>query len=263
MGVAAAAPRPLAVNADEVLARNAAARGGLEAWRKVETLTWLGHIERTDPQGVATVPFAMQLKRPNLTRFELKEQFDHFTRIFDGNHGWKVRPAGDGRPETKAFSPEEVTFARSEFVVDGPLLDYRGKGVTVSLDGLDIIEGKKAYRLSLTLPSGAERKVWIDTRNNLEIRYDRPATNPLAPGAPISVYYRDYQSQEGLMMPRRIETGVGANGVAGASGETLVIDRVLVNPTLDETTFHPPAVPIRRGGLIRIPGPGTPETPGP
>jgi hypothetical protein len=248
------ATRALAKTAAEVIDRNVAARGGLEAWRKVDTMVWLGHLER-NTRDAQRVPFVMQLKRPNLTRFELKEQFNQFTRIFDGAHGWKMRPAGDGRPETKSFSPEEVNFARTEFVIDGPLIDYQAKGVTADLDGIDIVNGKKAYRLSLRLPSGAERKVWVDTKTNLEIRYDRPATNPLAPGAPVSVYYRNYAAVEGLQIAQSIETGPAAGSSGAEGGDRLVVDRILVNPKLDEGAFAPPSVPLRRGGKIRIPSP--------
>src|SRR5258705_180644 len=59
----------LAKTAAEVIDRNVAARGGLEAWRKVETMVWLGHLEKG--KEVQRIPFVMTLERPNLTRFEL------------------------------------------------------------------------------------------------------------------------------------------------------------------------------------------------
>ncbi|MEI8296884.1 MAG: hypothetical protein WCH32_02565 [Pseudomonadota bacterium] len=249
-----APPVPVAAKtAAEVIERNVAARGGVEAWRRVETMVWLGHLERAGQKEGQRVPFVMQLKRPNLTRFELKEQFSQFTRIFDGNKGWKVRPAGDGRPETKPFSPEEVKFAKTEFVIDGPLIDYQAKGVTAGLDGIDSVEGHKAYRLSLTLPSGAERKVWIDVATNLELRYDRPATNPLVAGRPVSVYYRDYAAFDGLQLARRIEVSGASDKPVAEAADSLVIDRVMVNPKLEDGAFMPPSSPVRRGGPIRVP----------
>jgi hypothetical protein len=258
VGATTAAPKKpndegsLAKTAAEVIDRNVAARGGLDAWRKVDTMVWLGHLEKGG-RATQRIPFVMTLKRPNLTRFELKQQFDQFTRVFDGTHGWKLRPGSDGRPETRAFSPEEAQFARTEYVIDGPLIDYQSKGVTVELDGIDTVEGRKAYRLSLKLPSGAERKVWIDIKTNLDMRLDRPATNPLKPGAPVSVYYRNYADADGIQVARSIETGVGADGAA--AGDKLVIDRVLVNPKLDDGTFALPPAPMRRGGHVRIPPP--------
>jgi hypothetical protein len=242
----------LAKTAAEVIDRNVAARGGLDAWRKVDTMVWLGHLEHGGRE-TQRIPFVMTLKRPNLTRFELKEQFSQFTRIFDGAHGWKLRPGSDGRPETKAFSPEEANFARTEFAIDGPLIDYQAKNVTAELDGIETVDGRKAYRLSLKLPSGGERRVWIDIKTNLDIRYDRPATNPLKPGAPVSIYYSNYGDADGVQVARSIETGVDAGGAE--AGDRLVIDRVLVNPKLDDGTFAPPPVPVRRGGHVRIPNP--------
>jgi hypothetical protein len=195
----------------------------------------------------------MQLKRPNQTRFELKQQFEQFTRIFDGQRGWKIRPSVDGRPDSKPFSKEEVEFAKAEFVIDGPLIDYQAKGVKATLDGLDKLEDKTAYRLSLTLPSGAERKVWIDVATNLELRYDRPATNPLVAGKPVSMYYRDYALADGLNVPRSIEVSGAADKPISQAADRLVIDRVIVNAKFEPATFLPPPSPIHHGSnKIRI-----------
>jgi hypothetical protein len=256
-----AAARPsttLAATAAEVIDRNVAARGGLERWRKVDSMVWLGHLERGGQTDGPHVPFVMELQRPNRTRFEIKEQYNQFARIFDGAHGWKVRPGTNGQRDTKSFSKEEVEFSRDEFSIDGPLIDYTAKGVTASLDGIDMIEGQKAYRLSLKLASGAARKVWIDVKTNLEVRYDRPATSPLAPGAPVSVYYGAYETVEGLKIPNRLEISSAANPSVRAAGDRLVIDRIMVNPKLDEQAFLPPPTPMRRGGKVLIPSDGTP-----
>jgi hypothetical protein len=126
--------------------------------------------------------------------------------------------------------------------------------VTADLDGLDTVDGRKAYRLSLKLPSGAERKVWIDVGTNLEIRVDRPATNPLVAGKPVSVYYRDYRAEDGLQIAHSVETRASTDQPVTGAADRLVIDRVIVNPTLDDGTFTPPAVPLRHGGNARVPG---------
>lgn len=255
-----AASAPLAKNADEVIARNTAARGGLSAWRKVETLVYLGHIERAERVSDGPrVPFVMQMKRPNMTRFEVKEQYNRYSRIFDGQHGWRVRPGVDGRPQTTNFSAAEVAFAQAEYVIDTPLIDARSKGVSVGLDGIDRLDGgRKAYRLSLKLPGGAERKVWVDVKTNLDVRYDRPATSPYAPGKSVSVYYSQFRPEGGLQIPHCIETTAAAGRTVGQAADKLIVERVLINPKLDAMAFTPPARPLRQGqggALVRIPGP--------
>jgi hypothetical protein len=257
---AAAHPnKPLATTAAEVIDRNVAVRGGQEAWRKVNTMMWLGHLERGGRADGPHIPFVMQLERPNRTRFEIKEQYNQFTRIFDGSRGWKVRPGNDGQPDMKTFSKEEVNYARDEFAIDGPLLDYKTKGVTADLDGIDMLDGHKAYRLSLKLASGTARKVWVDAETNLEVRYDRPATSPFAPGAPVSLYYTGYKTVDGLKIPASLQTSSDPNSSVRETGDKLVIDRMIVNPKLDAQTFLPPPTPIRRGGKVLIPGNGAPS----
>ena len=251
--------KPLATSADEVINRNVAARGGLEAWRQVNSLVWLGHVERAGHANQGSrVPFVMELERPNHTRFEIKEQENQFTRIFDGAHGWKVRPASNGVPEAKTFSKEEVEYAREEFAIDGPLIDYKAKGVVATLDGIDVLDGRKTYRLSLKLASGAQRKVWIDVQSNLEVRYDRPATNPLAPGTPISVYYADYKTVKGLKIAGSLVTSAAANKSVHDASDKLVLDNILVNPKLDGDAFVPPPTGVRHGGKVLIPADGSP-----
>ena len=261
-GVAHAAAHPnnpLAATAAEVIDRNVAARGGVEAWRKVDTMVWLGHLERGGRSDGPHIPFVMQLERPNRTRFEIKEQYNQFTRIFDGSHGWKVRPGNNGLPDTKAFSPEEVNYARDEFAIDGPLIDYKAKGVTADLDGIDTMDGRKTYRLSLKLASGAARKIWVDVDTNLEVRYDRPASSAFAPGAPVSVYYGGYLTIDGLKIPASIQVSSAPNSPVSETGDKLVIDRMTVNPKLDDQAFLLPPTPIRHGGKVLIPGDGTPS----
>jgi hypothetical protein len=248
----------LAKTAAEVLVRNAQARGGLDAWRKVNTIVWFGHLEREGRTDGLHVPFVMQLQRPNRTRFEIKEQYNQFTRIFDGEHGWKVRPGTSGQSDVKSFSKEEVNYSRDEFTVDGPLLDYQAKGVTIELDGVDLLDGHQAYRVSLKLASGVPRKVWIDVETNLEVRYDRPATSPLAPGAPVSVYYGSYLTVGGLKIPGSIEVRSAPNAPVHEKADKLIIDRVALNPKLDDQTFLPPPMPMRHGGKISIPSDGMP-----
>jgi len=249
---AATAPARLAatsLTAKQVVEKSIAARGGLEAWRRIETMAWTGHVESTDSPAQA-MPFLMELKRPNKTRFEITAVDKRFARIFDGLRGWRLRPGNSGAPEVKVFSKEEAAYSRDEFVIDGPLVDYEDKGVKLTLAGVDEMEGRKAYLLVATLPSGAERRIWIDAETFLEVRSDRPSSNPLIKGAPISVYYREYRSIEGVQVPTVIETRTSGTGPA----QRLVIEKVALNPALSDVVFTKPATPWQRHAIVRVDG---------
>ena len=237
-----AAGQPLTV--DEIIAKNAAARGGVDAWRKVRTMIWMGHVESANAP-TPNAPFVLALRRPNSTRFEITAMNQRIVRVFDGKEGWKIRPSSGGAPDVQPYTPAEVRYARDEQVIDGPLLDHAAKGIAVSLDGMDAIEGKDAYRLAVTLPSGAHRHVWVDAASFLDVRYDREA--PGLSGAPvkIEVTYRDYREVDGVQVPFAIESGVAG----AAKKDRLVLERVSLNPPLDDAMFVKPLVPGRRASV--------------
>lgn len=230
-----------ALNAAQIVEKNIAARGGSEAWQKIQTMIWIGHVESANTPA-PSLPFVLEQKRPNKTRFEIKAQNQMAVRVYDGTHGWKVRTASNGKPELEPYSTAELSFARDWQSIDGPLMDYQAKGIAVTLDGLDEVEGHKAYRLNVKLPSGASHHVWIDAQSFLEIKYDRESRNAFGMSGMVSVLYRNYQSIEGLQIPLLIESGADTAKVT----DKMVIDKILLNPPLEDRMFTKPSMPGRR-----------------
>ena len=239
-----------ALGVDQILERNAAARGGLEAWRKVKTMAWGGHVERG---GGAGMPFMFYQKRPNRTRFEIVVDKEKAVRVFDGDRGWKARPSATGRPEVQPYTDEETRAARDALVIDGPVLDAKAKGVAVKLDGVDEVEGHKAFRLSATLPSGATERVWIDAETFLDVKYDRPARDAAGRASTVAVYLRNYKAFDGLQIPFTIETGAPGGGPAV---DRLVIERIAVDPPLADGMFARPGLRTSRRGITVDTRPG-------
>lgn len=236
------------LSAAQIVEKNVAARGGLEAWRKIQTMVWLGHIERASA-GAAVLPYVLEQKRPNKTRFEIKVRNQVATRIYDGTDGWKLHPASNGRPILQPFTAEELIFARDGQGIDGALLDYQAKGIAVTLDGVDDVEGRKAYRLSVKMPSGASHHVWIDAQTFLDVKYDQQSRNALGLLGTVTVFYRNYQTIDGLQIPLMIETNsVSAQNVARPT-DKMVIDKISLNPPLEDERFAKPRIPVGRNAL--------------
>jgi outer membrane lipoprotein-sorting protein len=225
------APAP-SLTSEQVVGKCLAARGGLEAWRKIETVIWSGHLETTR-SSVASLPFVLEEKRPNKSRFEITAPSQRSVRVFDGIAGWKMHPGSDGRPKVERFTSQEVGFAREAPGFEGPLIHFQGTGVPVAFEGMEAIEGRNAYRLSLTSASGGRHKVWVDAQTFLEVRYDRTTSGPDGAVGTISVYYRDYRMVEGLAMPSLIEI----SGAVARKPDRMVIEKVALNPPLDDREF--------------------------
>ena len=223
------------LSAAQIVEKNVAARGGLEAWRKVNTMVWAGRLERSNVPA-ANMSFILEMKRPNKTRFEINAMHKTTTRIFDGARGWKSQPGGNGHGLT-AYTPDELKFARDAQTIDGPLIDYQAKRSTVTLQGVEQLEGHETYHLIVRFDSGERQDVWVDAQSWLDLRVDRmaPSRTPAETAATVPVYLRNYKSIEGLQIPTTLEIGVGRG-----TPDKMEIERIAVNPPLPDGLFENP-----------------------
>jgi len=236
-----------------LVARNAAARGGVEAWKKITEMAWSGRVETaTRPN----LPFVLEQKRPGKSRFEITADQQKTVRVFDGSQGWKLKfSATSPRPDIQPFSADEVAFARNAPLIDGPLMDFAARGYPVVLEAPEQVQGKRAYRLRVEMPSGQVQRVWVDARSYLEIRLDRPSRGSDGRAFTVSMYFDNYKSFDGLTMPMTIET---RNETSNAA-DRIIIERIALNPTLEDRLFEQPRPTASRRGVIvdtRVPPPG-------
>jgi outer membrane lipoprotein-sorting protein len=251
IGAASAAP---ALSAAQIIDKNIAARGGASAWRNLQTLTWAGKMEAggngqrylkapgvEPPPGASPtapqleLPFVMEMKRGHKQRLEL--QFDGQTavQVYDGVHGWKVRPFLN-RHDVEAFTAEESKAAASQADLDGHLMDYAAKGTRVEVEGVDKIDGHEAYKLKLTLKDKTVMHDWVDAQSFLEVKIEGTPRRLDGRSHPVFVYLRDYRPVNGLQIPHVLETTV--QGVARV--EKISIEKVTVNPKLADSRFARP-----------------------
>lgn len=258
------------LSAAEIVDKNVAARGGLQAWRGVQTMTLSGKLGAGGNQRAALsvpnpgqrkaqgnvfpqrpieevqLPFVMELKRPGKVRFELQLHNQMAVQVFDGVHGWKLRPFLNRR-EVEPYSPEEMKLASTQGELDGFLIDYAAKGTRVELDGIEKVEGRDAYKLKLTLKSGDVTHVWVDSQSYLEAKVEGQPRRLDGTYHPVEVFYRDYRPVNGLQIPFVLETRVlpvakTATGLRDTPvpPEKIIIDKVTVNPILDDSLFSKP-----------------------
>jgi hypothetical protein len=245
-------PAP-ALTAQQIVEKNVAARGGLEAWRKIESMVWVGHMESADPN-VPRLSFELEQKRPNKERFVLSEIGQKTMRVFDGTQGWKVKPNRDGSLDAQPYSPQDLEFARHAQGIDGPLIDYQAKGVALESVSVDKIDGRKTYHLHMRAPAGDAQDVWIDAKTFLDVKYDRVSYRANGDPGIVSVGYRDFKTIEGLQIPSILEIGGGA----GTPSARMVIEKVALNPPLKDKDFTKPGDRHRgRMATVDIPAPSS------
>jgi outer membrane lipoprotein-sorting protein len=219
------------ITAEEIVQKNASARGGLVAWRAVHSMKMTGQMDAG--KGVE-LPFVLDLERPRKMRLELQFDGKIAKQVYDGVNGWKVRPYL-GHDDTESYTADELKQAAMQSELDGPLLDHSAKGVQVALEGSEKVEDHEAYKLRLTMKDQQVRHVWIDARTFLEVRIDgtRRMDGKMRT---MYTYYRNYKPVKGLMVPYLLETSV--DGVK--QREKIKLDIVNVNARLDDRLFAKP-----------------------
>jgi hypothetical protein len=252
--------------ADEILAKNALVRGGLDAWRGVRSMTLSGKLEagvgrdplklaqsyqRTPAEAKAQarrallhkseepaqvrLPFLMELRRPRQLRLEVDFQGQKALQVYDGARGWKLRPFL-GRREVEPFTEEELRLASLQTELDGPLIDAAAKGSTVRLVGTNKLEGHDAYDLEVKLATGQTRHVWVDAKTFLDLRVDgeRRLDGTVHK---VFTWFRDWRPVNGLLVAHTLETRV-EGGAPGS--EKIVVEKITLNPELADARFAKP-----------------------
>lgn len=249
---------PAQLTAEQIVARNVQARGGAAAWHAVDTLSMSGLIDagRIRPPApenpsriprlrpvvpqemlkgkMERLPFTLDLKRPRMMRMEITFEDQKAIQVFDGVHGWKLRPFL-GRREVENYTPEEARASAQEQDLDGPLIDHTAKGIAVALEGMEPVEGHDAYKLKLTLRNGVVRRVWVDAQSFLDVMVDgeRHIGNRTLL---VHTHYRDFRKTGSVLMPYTLETKVKGF----PDSETISVDKIVVNPSLPASLFTRP-----------------------
>jgi outer membrane lipoprotein-sorting protein len=263
------------LTAEQIIERNLAARGGLKAWHDVRTMSWSGKMEAgtgdttarswryteaalmpkprqaghgkdgafvmaanpdkplTDKQ--VQLPFVLDMERPHKSRLEIEFAGKTAVQVYDGSHGWKLRPFLN-RNDVDPFTADEAKAEARKAGIDGPLVDYAAKGTKVAFDGVEAVEGKDAYRLALTLKNGDVQHVWIDAKSFLDVKVEGTPRWMDGKMRTVWVYQRDFRPVDGLMMPFVLETAV--DGFPNT--HKVMIEKVALNPKLDEALFSKP-----------------------
>jgi len=216
------------LTAEQILSKNAAARGGAESWQKINTMTMTGLV---DAGKGLQLPYTLDLKRGRKVHLELEFDGKTAIQVYDGQNGWKKRPFL-GHDDVEPFTAEELQKSSLDADIDGPLMGHVAMGTKVELEGMEKLEDRNTYKLKLTTKAGIVRHVWLDAETFLEAKIDGTRRMD-GRQKPVATFYRDYKNVDGLMVPFTFESYV--DGVK--TTEKIAIDKVVLNPKLDDARF--------------------------
>ena len=218
---------------DEILAKNAAARGGLDKLAAVKSMRLSGKLSMAGMEA----PFMMVKKRPEMVKMEFTIQGMTGIQAFDGTNGWMVMPFM-GKKDAEAMSGDMLKELKEQADFDGPFIDYAKKGNKVELLGKADVEGSPAYKVKLTTKEGSETTVYLDAETFLEVKMEAKRKMQ---GQEIEgeTTLGNYQEVEGLLIPFSIEM----KPKGAPAGQAITIEKAEINPTIEDAAFAMPAKP--------------------
>ncbi len=207
---------------DEIVARNIQAKGGEAKLKSVQSVRQSGSI---NIQG-QTAQLTVVAKRPNLSRQDISIMGTTIVMAFDGTKAWMLNPMIG--PDAVEMPAEQAEMIKDQADIDGPLIDYKTKGSTVELVGLEDAAGKKAFHLRISRKGLPPTELYIDSTTYLDVK----SVTAVPGSGTMEMVFGDYRAVDGMTVPFSVKSSA-----AGMLLSDLKLDKVEFNVALPADTF--------------------------
>jgi len=227
--IAAMSTQALAIEVDDIIAKNIEAIGGIKKIKSVNTMQMFGksHVQSLE------FPFTMTQMRPNKMRIETTIQGQTMIQALDSETGWYINPMS-GSTEPQEMSELVVKQFKLQADMDGFLVDYQDKSYTVKLIGEEDVEGTPTYQLTVTDTADLHVDIYLDVEYFLDIKWTIKGERE-GNTFEMDLYFSDYKEVDGMLMAHAMETKSGGQVVS-----QITFDSISVNPEIDSTIFKMP-----------------------
>jgi hypothetical protein len=226
LSAVAAAQSP---TADALVAKNIQAKGGEAKWKSLSSVKLTGTMSAQGKE----VPLVIYSKRPNLMRNEMTFGATRVVQAFDGSTAWAMNPLTDAPQELPAAAAEAM---RSSADFEGALVDYKSKGHTTELVGLEQADGGDVHHLKVTLKNGSVQDYYLDAKTGLETKMTQQVDVGTGTKQTLTTTMSDYREVDGVTVPHLVRQLLDGKVV----GE-MRIEKVEFNTITDDAIFKMPA----------------------
>ncbi|MFO8001821.1 MAG: insulinase family protein [Marinilabilia sp.] len=179
---------------EQVLKDYIEAIGGEE---KLESVKELKMSMNMEVQGRAVEVVSYQ-KKPNKMYQETVMNGDVISmQVFDGEQGKMKSPQGEQKLEGESLA--QIKESAPMF----PELTY-GDDTELELEGVETVDGKDAYKMIVTKPSGTSTTFYYGVDDGL--KYKEVTETPQGS---MSTVYSDYEKVDGILFPMQMQQNMG------------------------------------------------------
>ena len=222
-----------ALSLDELLAKNATARGGADKVAAIKTLKSEGTLRFG---GQFELTFVQYQKSPDKVRNEASLQGLTAVQAWDGKEAWQISPF-QGRKDPEKMTTDDAKAIADDAPIAGALIGAKERGDKVEYLGTEDVDGTEAHKLKVTLKNGDVDYVFLDPDHFLEIRmvaqrYVRGTQSER------TTDYGDYEEVNGVYFPFAM-TSESKGGDGGKQQTT--IEHAEANAPIEDSVFAFPA----------------------
>ncbi len=220
--------------ADELVAKNLQAKGGLEKIKAIKTLRMSAKLQ----QGSFVAQVSEESKAPMMLRQNVTIQGMTQIQSYDGAVGWQISPF-QGRKDPELLGEDDLKGFVEEADFYGPLVDAKEKGNTIEYLGKDTVDGDDVYRLKVTLKNGDIDYYLLDPDSYLEIRVERQRFIRGSMRESVSDLGA-YKQVAGVYYPYSVASGPKSNPNQRTQ---ITVEKIEANVPIDDAQFKMPAAP--------------------
>jgi hypothetical protein len=229
-----------AQTADELIAKNLAARGGADKLAAIHTIVTTGELRFAGDFKLAYKETRERIDPANsAVRVDASLQGLTVVQGFDGKDGWRINPF-EGRKDAEKMGADETRELADEGSIDGALLAAHAKRSQVDYLGREDIDGTEAYKLRVTQPDGTVFTYFLDPDVYLEIRILEQRTIRGAEKE-TQTDLSDYEKVNDVYFPFSIVSG--PKDGADSDRQTITISSAQANADTPASLFQMPAAP--------------------
>jgi outer membrane lipoprotein-sorting protein len=201
------------------------AASGIENLEKAQTITIQGKINQ---MGIE-LPVTIMVKKPNKVKVVQEYNGVEIIVLFDGEKGYMVNPLAGSTdpieiPADQAGNIQEYNAFHDSFM-------EAFKAGKVTLDGEEDVDGKPAYKLTVTSDAGTTTAMFIDKESFLTVKTAQTVSQ-MGQEMLVESYIKEYKEVNGVKFGSVIAQFVNGSELGG-----MTFDKIEIDTPINDSVF--------------------------
>jgi len=209
---------------DEIIKKYYAANG-TEILEKASTL----YIEGIMSQMGNDIPLFVNVKKPDKVKVVISFSGMDIIQAFDGEKGYMVNPLSGSTDPVEMTAKELIGVQDYNMFRDNVLDNF--KAGRVKLEGVEDVNGKPAYKLTITDEAGTVTGAFIDKESFLTVK-TTAKVNQMGQEMEVESYITEYMDINGVKFAKVIKQMVNGMELGGMTFTLVELDK-----PLDDSVF--------------------------